>query len=337
MVAVVGLSSCGAAGDQAQRRDLANLTVTTISPPAPPAASPRLPEGLRVAFVSSSNGINDGGLNAQVVESVRRAAAGRGPEPAVFSSADQADYAANLAAAASQADVVIGLGAGMAGPMTDAARAHRRTAFALLDAPPGQPTLPNVRWLTFDTDQMVFLAGAASAALSHHHAAGFVGGQKTAAQRALLQAFQAGARFLDPGMAVVSAFVGGDNDQVTAKRLAQSLMGQNADVLFGSTFVNGLGVIAAASQARRTAVGFERDEFLVAPNAVATSVLKRTDVAAAAAIADELDGRRSGGRKLGMKDGAVGLAPFHTAGLIDPHLVQRLSEAERQLSQGAIP
>jgi len=258
--------------------------------------------GSTMMFVPDTAGANDYGLNALALAGLRTEAAKLGMvAPAIAASASSD--------AAAQAKLVVGRGSTLADGFAAAATAQPNVSFVLIDAPPGQGP-GNLRRVSFDLSDGVRQAGMLAAGVSQSRIVAFVGGKDSAEARQLAGAFTAGA---GGSVKVVIEYSGSDDTEADAKRLSEGLISdRGADVLLAAADPGGLGTIAAASQKRALAIGIDRDQYDVAPNAVLSSVVKRTDVAAARALDDFLQGRLAGGnQQLGLADGGVELAPFH--------------------------
>ncbi|MHB8618061.1 MAG: BMP family ABC transporter substrate-binding protein, partial [Chloroflexota bacterium] len=89
------------------------------------------------------------------------------------------------------------------------------------------------------------------------------------------------------------------------------------------------GTIAAASQLRKLAIGIDRDEYQVAPNAVISSVVERMDVVVARVVEAYAAGHfLAGESRVGPADGGVTLAPFRDfSSRVSPALRQALGRA----------
>ena len=334
------LSACGRG---ASRPSPPATTLATPQAQPPPTIPPRaaaaaatLVADEAVAFVASPSTSVYDGANGLIAGELRALLARQGrPAPFIRATADPSTVAENLAEAAQRAQVVLTLGGGLAAAVDAAAKAQPARHFVLIDAPPtGRPAAPNVHWLRFDLPQGAYLAGVLAGGISRGHRVGFVGGQDGPPQRSLLAAYTAGARLDGPFTQVLGRFAASDANQVTAKRVAQDLLAAGADVVFGGTLVDSLGVLAATSQARGLAIGIGRDAYDLAPNSVVSSVEERTDVAAAVALQHEAQGWPAPVLVLGVADGAIELAPYHGfKGLVPPSLRARLATAARNISR----
>ncbi len=201
-----------------------------------------------------------------------------------------------------------------------AAGAHPETTFVVLDAP---VDATNVASYTFAEHEGGFLMGAIAALTSTTGRVGFL----AAASDTSLQheaGFVAGARHVEPGVQVDVRYIpglGGNFDNVEAERaLAESVYTAGADVIYHAA-TSGVGLFeAAASQPGRWAIGFDIDHAASAPDAVRgtvlTSMVKRYDVAAAAAVDAAIEDRLAGGtRQLGFVEG--GIEWSRTGGALD--------------------
>ena len=85
------------------------------------------------------------------------------------------------------------------------------------------------------------------------------------------------------------------NDPAKGAELAKSQIDRGADVVYHAAGGTGLGVIQAAADAGKLAIGVDSNQNGLAPGSVLTSMLKRVDVAAYETFKDAMDGNFSSG------------------------------------------
>jgi basic membrane protein A and related proteins len=244
-----------------------------------------------------------------------------GITPLVLQSKAQEDYEPNLQLLADQgATLVVGAGFMLENAIEAAAKQHPKTRFLLIDSPlldaQGRPySLPNVRTVVFREEEGAFLVGALAALVSTTGKVGFVGGMEIPLIKKFETGYRAGARKANPAIELLAAYTGSFDNVARGKQVAQDLIVKGADVVFHAAGSDGLGVIQAVREARRAgrqvyAIGVDSDQSHLAPEAVLTSMVKRVDLAVYQAaedlVADRFD---AGDQVLGLKEGAVGLAP----------------------------
>lgn len=213
------------------------------------------------------------------------------------------------------ARVIVAVGADYAEAVDDAAKAHPRLQFALIDATaptdgPDKGGRPNVAYLDFDIAQGVYLAGVAAALASKSDQVGFVGNDLEAA-------FRAGAEAANPKIKVVSATLPIDEatsaEPVDAESAASNQFDGGADVVFGAPGVSERDVLNAAVDAGddHWVVGFGSDQYVTANDDqkphVLTSILKQYDTATYDFLVSVAAGRPiTGQRTLGLKQRGLG-------------------------------
>ncbi len=80
------------------------------------------------------------------------------------------------------------------------------------------------------------------------------------------------------------------NDPTKGAELAQSQIDRGADVIYHAAGGTGMGVIRAAAEADKLAIGVDSNQNAIAPGHVLTSMLKRVDVAAYDTLKDAMAG-----------------------------------------------
>lgn len=89
-----------------------------------------------------------------------------------------------------------------------------------------------------------------------------------------MDAFEPGAKYINPDIEVATAYIGTLTDADRAKEVALGYTKQGYDVLCASANNAGLGVIQAADEAGVYAIGYNADQYSQAPDAVVVSVLR---------------------------------------------------------------
>ena len=101
----------------------------------------------------------------------------------------------------------------------------------------------------------------------------------------------------------------------------------------------GLGVIQAAKEAGRFAIGVDTDQDGIAPGSVLTSMVKRTDVAVETVMKDYADGKFPGGQTvtLGLAQDGVGLSPMkYTRDMIPAATLAKVEDLKKKILSGEI-
>ncbi|MBX9455356.1 MAG: BMP family ABC transporter substrate-binding protein [Rhizobium sp.] len=101
----------------------------------------------------------------------------------------------------------------------------------------------------------------------------------------------------------------------------------------------GMGVIEAAKEAGHYAIGVDGDQDGLAPGAVLTSMIKKTDVAVEGVVTEYAKGTKLGGTTIayGLKEGGVGLSEMkHTKDIIPAAYLQKVEQAKADIISGKI-
>jgi basic membrane protein A len=128
------------------------------------------------------------------------------------------------------------------------------------------------------------------------------------------------------------------NDPTRGGELARSQFDRGADVVYAAAGATGLGVLQAAKDKGRLAIGVDSNQNHLQPGSVLTSMVKRVDVAVYEAFKSAKDGTwKTGVVVLGLKEGGVGYAvDQYNRSLITPDMERRLEEARADIIAGKI-
>lgn len=125
---------------------------------------------------------------------------------------------------------------------------------------------PNVATLVPRLEEATYLAGMAAGGMTKTNVLGCIGGQKFPAVVAAFQAFEQGAKAVNPKVAVKTIYLNSWEDQNKGKEAANSLIAQKADMLIHNADQAGKGMFDAAKAAKGVLVfGTNRDQNDVAP------------------------------------------------------------------------
>ncbi|GAC1299647.1 MAG: BMP family protein [Vulcanimicrobiaceae bacterium] len=292
---------------------------------------------LRVALVTDAGGLGDKAFNDAAYAGLLQAKAKLGAEIAVLQSKSAADYQSNITVLADQDyDATFAIGAPMRNDLAAIARNYPRRRFAIVDA---FVDLPNVTSIAFREQDGSFLAGALAAMMTKSKTIGFLGGAGPAPTRNVARGFAAGARMIDPHVAVVDRYIGSSEDVATAKKAAGAMYDGGADILYVAAGKAGIGALdELRSRPHVFAIGAGSDQDALAPGKILTSVVKRVDVAVLR-VAQEAQSLKlpSGSVEFGLKDGGIGLTDFrYTRTIVGPARLARLRSIRAALVAGRI-
>jgi basic membrane protein A len=331
---------------------------TPTTPPIPAEAKPVPSAPPKPAFkaceVTDTGGIDDKSFNATAWKGVQDAMTQLGIEGKYLESQQQTDYEKNINAFIDKkCDIIITVGFLLGDATKAAAEKNPNQKFSIVDSS-YTPVIPNVLGQQFSTDQAAFLAGYVAASVTKTGKVGTFGGIQIPPVTLFMDGFTLGVKAYnekhgtkvavlgwDP-FAKTGLFVGNFESTDDGRTMGQTLMDEGADIIMPVAGPVGLGTAAAARERGNTyIIGVDNDWYLSSPDykdITLTSVMKNMDVTTLAAIKSAMDGTFKGGVTVGdLKNGGVGLAPFHDLeALVSPALKAELEEVRAQIINGTL-
>ena len=206
------------------------------------------------------------------------------------------------------ATVILGVGFAQADAIATVAAEYPETQFSIIDV--SWLDAPNLRQYAFKEHEGSYLVGVAAAKASKTNKVGFVGGMDIPLISKFACGYVGGAKSVDANIEVFQNMTGTTpsawNDPAKGAELTRSQIDRGADVVYHAAGGTGGGVIQAAADAGKLAIGVDSNQNGLAPGSVLTSMLKRVDVAAYETFMDaKNDAFTSGVQILGVAEGGV--------------------------------
>ncbi len=190
--------------------------------------------------------------------------------------------------------------------------------------------LKNVHSLVFAQNQASYLAGVVAAKASKTGTLGFVGGMEIPVINDFLAGFKAGAKSVNGNVKILTQYANNFGDPAIGKEIALAQYGQGADVVFAVAGGTGQGVLEAAAEQGKLAVGVDSDQAAIfaasnpkIASSIVTSALKNVDNAIFDAVK-----RYSGGENIFGKIEAQGLATGGVGVVVDNTTRMYISQQE---------
>jgi basic membrane protein A and related proteins len=292
---------------------------------------------LRVGVVFDAGGRGDKSFNDSAWAGIEKAKADFGIEAKTVETKSIKDFETNQAALADQGlDLVVAVGFTQQRALEQVAKRYPNVKFAIVDAVVEQE---NVRNLLFKEEQGSFLAGYLAGLMSQTGRIGFVGGMTSDLIKKFEVGYIAGARTANPNIVVLPPkYTESWDDVTTGKAAAKVLFDGGADVVYHAAGRAGMGVIDAARESRRFAIGVDSDQDDEAPGHVLTSMIKRVDVAVYETIKDIKEGQFSpGSKQFDLAVDGVGLSEMrHTRDKVGAENLRKLEEVKQKIVAGEI-
>ncbi|MFP4345329.1 MAG: BMP family protein [Anaerolineales bacterium] len=310
---------------------------------------------LLVGMVTDIGGIDDKSFNATAWQGIERAIEELNVEGSYLESQQQTDYATNITQYVQQdANLIVTVGFLLADDTAQFAESNPDVNFAIVDYSYGG-AYPNVRGLTFATDEAGFLAGYAAAAATQTGKVATFGGINIPPVTIFMVGFEAGVAYYneqhDADVEVLGwntaenngVFVGNFESTDDGRRVAEEFLAEGADVIMPVAGPVGLGSAQAVKEAGDAwIIGVDTDWAVSAPeyeDVIFTSVLKNMDVA----VFDTIERVAApgftdfGGEPyLGtLENNGVGIAAV-AEGTIDADLRQELEQIKGQIIAGEL-
>lgn len=335
------------------------LVGCSAAPEAPtgsePGTEPAAPTvDIQPCIVSDEGGFDDRSFNQLGAEGLRAAAEGLGVEAIEVESSSPSDYAPNLDSVIAQGcDMVVAVGFSLAEATGAAAAANPDVNFAIIDD--NSIEADNVQPIVYDTAQAAFLAGYVAASYSESGTIATWGGIQIPPVTIFMDGFVQGAEYYNEQNgtdvevlgwnveAQSGSFTGGFAAGVEAKSMAETFIGQGADVLMpvgGPIFLSAIEAIRDAGDDSGIAmIGVDADLYETSADngdLFLTSVLKGMATGVQTVVEEAAAGEFTNEPFVGtLENDGVGIAPFHDfEGSVDPELQGQLDEIRAAIIAG---
>lgn len=207
----------------------------------------------------------------------------------------------------------------------------------------------NVYIMATRNNEMSYLAGVVAALKAEEleeSTIGFVGGMDIPGINEFLVGYIDGAQSVNPDIKVSTSYVGSFTDSAKGKENALLLYNSGISIVFAAAGQSGLGVIDAAAQLGKFAIGVDSDqaEALKESNpemaeAIITSAIKLIPHNALDAVKRAMENNVNYGTRevFGLADGAVGIAENeYYEKLLSEEQKARVEEVKQNVISGAI-
>ncbi len=266
----------------------------------------------KVAMVTDVGGVNDQSFNQSAWEGLQRTQKDFGINVAYKESRQDADYAPNMETLTdAEYNLIWGIGFLMGDAIKETAQINPDQKYAIIDFSYGDKTPKNVTGVVFQEEQPSFLVGYIAGKLTKANKVGFVGGIKFPLIEKFEYGYMTGVKLANPKCKILSQYAESFTDAAKGKAITNNMYQQGADIVFHASGGVGDGVIEAAKEKGKWAIGVDKDQNFLAPDNVLTSAMKRVDNAIYDVVRRLKDGQWKGGDTVvyNLSNNGVGIAP----------------------------
>ncbi len=283
--------------------------------------------------------LGDNSFNDSGWAGLQRAGEEFNMDVSVVEPATAADYGSSVVSAVnSGADLVLIFGGSYADTFNEYCTRFPDVYFGGMNSVSAAPADNLVMARTADHEGS-FLAGALAAMTTQTNVVGVIGGVEMDSINRFALGFEEGAKYVNPDIKVLKAFVGSFEDPATAKEFALQLHNEQADVIYQVAGGSGMGVFEAANETEGLyAIGVDSNQDAIAPGKILTSMVKSGDQVAYDFAKMVAEGNfKSGVVDYGIGNGGVGLTDFqYSKDIVTDEMIAQLQEIEAKIKSGEI-
>jgi len=310
------------------------LVVAGCAPNTEPGTEPD--EDKLVYMVTDMGGVDDASFNESAWKGLERFKDEiEGWTADYIESKGDEDYNPNLRSAVeSGAELIWAIGYMMADHLDAVAEDNPDKYFAIIDW--GQEEMrDNVAYVLFKENEGSFLVGMIAGLTTESNVIGFIGGMEGDLIRRFEVGFRAGVHYVNPDAEVLVQYAQSWVDTEKGAQIANTMIGQKADVIYHAAGGVGMGVAEACKDKDIWFIGVDQDQSALAPEHTLTSMLKRVDNATYSISKALAEGKFPGGTlaHLGLAEDGVG---YVKSEFIDEETVAKVEEVKQKIIDGEI-
>ncbi len=280
-------------------------------------------EPLRVALCLTG-AINDMGWNQSAYEGLLEIEAVYGAEIAYTENLEVADMVAAFTDyAASGYDLVIGHSFLFGDVALEVGPLYPDTKFVAIEG--GVSSGDNVASYVMKSEESFYILGIIAASMSESGKIGMIGSVQGPSIIKKMNAFEDGARTINPDIEFSTAWTESFVDTAVAKEAAVAMIENGVDVIAHAANASGNGAILAAEEAGIYAMGTSYDQSPMAPDTIIISDITYVTALMTEIIEDINNGEfKADVNHLGFAKGVISLAPYNNFEDIVPEETKEL-------------
>jgi basic membrane protein A len=234
---------------------------------------------------------------------------------------------------------IIAVGFNQANAVEKIAKEFPKVRWTVID---GVVKLPNVQSAIFKEHEGSFVVGVLAAMASKTGKVGFVGGMDIPLIRKFACGYEQGVKYANPKAEAFQNMTGTTpaawNDPGRGAELAKGQFDRGVDVIYAAAGSTGIGVLQAAKDRGKLAIGVDSNQNHIHPGTILTSMVKRVDLVAYDSFKAAMAGTWQGGVSvLGLKEGGVDWAlDDNNAKLITPEMKAAAERVKADIISGKI-
>jgi basic membrane protein A and related proteins len=236
-------------------------------------------------------------------------------------------------------DPIVAVGFNQARAVEKVATEFPKVRWTLIDS---VVKLPNVQSVVFKEHEGSYLVGMLAALASKSGKIGFVGGMDIPLIRKFACGFEQGIKAVNAKAELIQNMTGTTpaawNDPGRGGELAKGQFDRGVDVVFAAAGTTGLGVLQAAKDRGKLAIGVDSNQNHLHPGTMLTSMVKRVDVATYDSFKAAADDKwQAGTQVLGLKEGGVDWAlDDNNKSLVTADMKAKVDAAKADIIAGKI-
>lgn len=260
---------------------------------------------------------------------------------------DAAKYGALVEAAFEEGDIIFAIAYGFEDALKAAAKAHPDVPVINLDFDIGDKDL-HVTSVDFIEEESAYLAGvvaglttleASIPGTNPDKKVGVVSGDTDPVTSSFMFAYENGVKSVDPAIVVERKSLGGAwDDQAKGKQAAEQLYDSGSDVVFQVAAAAGLGVLQAAKDRGRFAIGVDANQNDIQPGHVIASDIKNVGGSIEKITGSIAEGTFQRGAVLsyGIAAGGVDIDLSATTPVLPESIASKVSELRANIIDGSL-
>lgn len=286
-----------------------------------------------IAMVTDGGGVNDQSFQESAWRGLQNLEREHDCKVRYVECQQSADFLSNIDKLNDEnTDLILGIGYKLADPISLAAKINPERTYILADFSLNEDTPDNVICLVFRAQESSFLAGYAAALTTKTGVVGFIGGMKSLVIDQFEYGFRAGVSYaskeINKNIIVKSQYAETFTDSAKGKAVAIKMFDE-CDIVFHAAGGAGVGVIEAAKERDKYAIGVDMDQINLAPNNILTSAVKDVGRAIEIIATRVMNGENLAGQtfNFGIKEKCVGIPENN------PNMSEKVSKLTKKIEE----